>query len=218
MVAFTVIPKFLQLAGVQSTPFMDAISGKSQARAGRRAVAGILGGVRVTINNDLKETQKWLRAEQRRYDRALRMAVNRAGSSAKTHGIRVVARETGLRQADIRAATRFNKMFGDKLDASIEMSGGARNLIRFQARQTRAGVSARAWGKRKVYRGTFIANDGHTVFKRKSSKRLPISAVYGPGVARTFGRKDVADEVIKKFNGRFPVEFQRALSHLGSRR
>ena len=40
------------------------------------------------------------------------------------------------------------------------------SLIKFGARQTKKGVSAKAWGKRKIYRGAFIGGG------RNSGKRL----------------------------------------------
>ena len=54
--------------------------------------------------------------------------------------------------------------------------------MEFNAGQTKRGVSAKAWGKRKIYRGAFIGSGRNSekqlVFKKNKSSKL-IKAVHG---------------------------------------
>jgi hypothetical protein len=54
---------------------------------------------------------------------------------------------------------------GDE-EYSIYIKSRYKNVIEFGARQTKRGVSAKVWGKRKIYRGAFIGGG------RNSGKRL----------------------------------------------
>lgn len=55
---------------------------------------------------------------------------------------------------------------------------------------------------------------GHIgVWVRTGKRRLPIEQLYGPGVAETFGAKDVMDGTEKAVTDRFDVEFPRQLDH-----
>ena len=42
---------------------------------------------------------------------------------------------------------------------TINIKSRYKNVIEFGARQTKKGISAKAWGKRKVYRGTFFGGE-----------------------------------------------------------
>lgn len=61
--------------------------------------------------------------------------------------------------------------------------------------QTKRGVRASAWGQRKVYRGTFLAQmpSGHKgIFKRRMSSRLPIAELWGPSIPRLMIQRKIA--------------------------
>ena len=89
------------------------------------------------------------------------------------------------------------------------------NAIEFGARQTKKGVSAKIWGKRKIYRGAFIVsrrNSGkQLVFKKSNRNPKRIQAVHGASLPREFERQGMAKTFNKKIKQRFPILFKRAL-------
>ena len=88
-------------------------------------------------------------------------------------------------------------------------------MIEFGARQTKKGVSAKVWGKRRVYKHAFIGsgkNSGKQLVFGKS-KRNPkkLKALHGASLPREFHREDMAKIFNKKIKTRFPILFKRAL-------
>ena len=97
---------------------------------------------------------------------------------------------------------------------TINIKSCYKNVIEFGARQTKKGVSAKVWGKRRVYKHAFIGSGKNSgkqlVFKRlKGSKR--IKALHGASLPREFHRQDMESIFNKKIKTRFPILFKRAL-------
>ena len=94
-----------------------------------------------------------------------------------------------------------------------------KNVIEFGARQTKKGVSAKVWGKRRVYKGAFIGSGRNSgkqlVFARTSgatkSGKIRIKALHGASLPREFHREDMEKIFNKKIKKRFPILFKRAL-------
>ena len=76
-------------------------------------------------------------------------------------------------------------------------------------------VSAKVWGKRKVYRGAFIGSGRNSgkqlVFKKRKNAPKRIEALHGASLPREFERQDMAKIFNKKIKTRFPILFKRAL-------
>ena len=119
---------------------------------------------------------------------ALARAVNHTGDKARTAMARALAPQTGLKPRTTRKALKARKMWpGRSGSYVISASGGDVRLKFFAARETRKGVSAAPWGKRRAYPGTFIKgglpeyrvplNLGGHVFRRTGAGRLPITVV-----------------------------------------
>ncbi|MDN3719445.1 phage tail protein [Roseibium salinum] len=112
-------------------------------------------------------------------------ALNRAGSQGRTRAGRALAKQTGLKLKTIRTAMVPLRASGTTLEYKIKARGGDIALKHFAARETRKGVSAKPFGARKVFSGTFIKGgkfpgrvalgmSGH-VFARDGKSRLPIA-------------------------------------------
>jgi len=88
-------------------------------------------------------------------------------------------------------------------------------VIEFGARQTKRGVSAKVWGKRKIYRGAFIGSGRNSgkqlVFKKLKDDPKRIEALHGASLPREFHRQDMVKIFNKKIKTRFPILFKRAL-------
>jgi len=98
---------------------------------------------------------------------------------------------------------------------SIFIKSRYKNVIEFGARQTKRGVSAKVWGKRKIYRGAFIGggrNSGkRLVFKKLKDDPKRIEALHGASLPREFHRQDMEKIFKKKIKTRFPILFKRAV-------
>ena len=144
-------------------------------------------------------------------------ALNRTAAEARTQVVRKLASQTGLKQKSIREKLIVVRARRSSLVAELQVSGRPLNLLRFGARQTKRGVSAKAWGKRRVYPGTFLGNRGRTVFKRVGGKRLPIKPVWGPSIPREFIRNQLDRTIGRVVRERFPVHFRQNMAFLLSK-
>ncbi|MFN3891989.1 MAG: hypothetical protein ACK4MV_16460 [Beijerinckiaceae bacterium] len=113
---------------------------------------------------------------------ALARALRHTGAKAKTQVIRALTKQTGLRRATIVRAVKEDK--SGRLTYELATKGGNIRLKYFGAREVRAGVTAKPWGKRQLFPGVWIRggiwpkrvtlNMGGHAFRRTSNKRLPI--------------------------------------------
>ena len=89
------------------------------------------------------------------------------------------------------------------------------NVIEFGARQTKKGVSAKVWGKRKVYRGPCIGSGKNSgkqlVFGKTRGNPKKLKALHGASLPREFVRGDMDKIFNKKTKTRFPILFKRAV-------
>lgn len=174
--------------------------------------------MQIDVRVDVEKAIRSLWVMQRDVNTAAAAALNRVGVTARAAAAREISKASGLPVNQVRKHVPLVRANKWNLQCEISARPYAPNLIRYSARQTKAGVSANAWRKRKVYRGTFIANKGRTVFKRVGPARLPIKAVYGPSVRREFIRDTVAKAINTTVEQRFALEFDRALTALLKRR
>lgn len=175
--------------------------------------------MQISVKHDVQSALRSLSDLQRNaVPRAAARALNRTADQVQSAAVKEIAAETGLLQKDVRAVLTRIRATWDKLTAVVISSGRAANLIRFGARQTRAGVSANAWGKRKVYPHTFIANQGRTVFVRRGAARLPIRPVFGPSIPREMAREKVAALLKRTAAERWPINFKSELDFYTGKR
>jgi Prophage minor tail protein Z (GPZ) len=114
-------------------------------------------------------------ADTRQIPKALNSTINKVARTIRKEGVRQLSKETGIKQKDIRRDVDIRKSNLQTLSARIRATGSHTNIIRFGARQTKKGVSAALWKKRRVFKGAFIANQGRTVFTRKGKGRYPLN-------------------------------------------
>ena len=146
----------------------------------------------IKIKNTIKQAVRNVQKVHKKYvPKAMVTALNKMGKEVMTQAKRELKDATGL-----KAGTVAKKMTKDKARRGdetylIRIKSRYLNLIEFNERQTKKGVSAKAWNKRKIYRGTFIGSGKDSgkqlVFKRrKDSKR--IQAIHGASLPREFVR------------------------------
>jgi hypothetical protein len=150
-------------------------------------------------------------------------ALNRAGDAATTQVGRILAQEVGLGVRRVRESVRVSPSTPGHLTYEIVVSGRHIPLSEFAPRETRKGVSARPWGKRRVFGGAFILPGTEDVAVRQTAERLPLRRLFGPSLAVEAERsealhKAVEDVVNETFARRFAHELSRMMPGVKSGR
>lgn len=152
-------------------------------------------------------------------------ALNRTAGQVRSAAVKAVAQRTGVKQKDVRRAMRITvRATPTGLTAVIQATGRTWNLIRLGARQVAKGVSYRAWGRRHLAEGAFIANKGRTVFQRMPGEYMrnrkgetkhseAIEPVYGPSIPRSMASKAVGDLMRRIIGERWPINFAADLRY-----
>lgn len=105
----------------------------------------------------LKRFEAGIRALGDRKMRAVgNRAVNRTGDMARTQVRRALTKQTGLKRRVIVEAVKVTRSTPATLIYRMSAAGGDISLKHFAARETRRGVSAAPFGKRKIFAHTFI--------------------------------------------------------------
>ena len=142
------------------------------------------------------------------------IAINQTAKQVQGFSASLLAKELGLKVGDVRKRVAVHKASKGRLLAVISPSMRALPLYGFKARQIKRGVSATAWGRRKLYQGTFIATmpTGHIgVFKRIGLDRLPIKELMEPSIGYTFGREPIRSQIEAEIALRLPINLARQL-------
>jgi len=177
----------------------------------------------ISITSELKNLQKQLtELERQAYPKAVARTLNRVASGTKSASAKHIAPLMNAKQADIKRKMLEEKAYPKKLWASITAVGSPLKLIAFKAVQSAKGVVAKAWGTKKLYRGTFIAPIKHgssnmAVYSRKTKHSLPVKQLYGPGVAQLFKKPENIQIMQSTVIQRLPIEFKNNLNFYVSR-
>lgn len=164
------------------------------------------------------------RAEREVFPQAMARSLNRVASTVKSRSVKDVAKATGLKSQSVGRRIILKKRASkNSLTASVEASGRPLNLISFQARELKTGVSAKPWGRRQKFREAFFAtmpNGATLVVTRIKGKKIrtgpnkgapAIKAMYGPGIAKEAAEPALDTARRKVVAERMPIEFGREL-------
>jgi len=171
----------------------------------------------VKVNSNFKKALRDIGNVPRKYvQKAMVTALNKVGAEVVTQAKKELAGATGLKQKVVnKKITKDQARRGDE-EYSIFIKSRYLNVIEFGARQTKRGVSANVWGKRKIYRGAFIGggrNSGkRLVFRQHEDDPKKAVALHGASLPREFHRQDMESIFKKKIKTRFPILFKRALN------
>ena len=167
----------------------------------------------ITVKNTIKQAMKNVKFVHQQYiPKALVTALNKVGKEVVTQAKRELKEATGLKAGTVaKKITKDKARKGDET-YSIHIKSRYLNVIEFGARQTKRGVSAKVWGKRKVYRGAFIGSGRNSgkqlVFKKRKNAPKRIEALHGASLPREFHRQDMESIFKKKIKDRFPILFK----------
>ena len=154
----------------------------------------------------LKEVKRMLSAIPRGFEKAASRAINKTATTIRSKITKLVKKYIPLKLKDIRKKITIRKANRSMLQAIIMVKGGQTPLIKFNAKQTKNGVTFKLDGKRSKSKHSFIATmpSGHTgVYERrieggKRVNRLSIGGNptsmegehYGPSVLSAYLRSD----------------------------
>ena len=178
--------------------------------------------IQLDIKQDIKKIEKSLYKLNKNIPKATSRALNKAIVKVKTEAKRDLSQRMGIAAKKVSQSFRVIKANVSNLKAYINARGAHIQLIYFKrTRQLKKGVKSQAWGKDKLYRGTFIAkmNSGHKgVFTRLFRKsiagepiNLPIKELYGPSVPKEMNEKIVIKKMRTVGRITFWNEFKRQL-------
>jgi len=170
----------------------------------------------VKVKNNFKKALRDIGNVPRKYvQKAMVTALNKVGAEVVTQAKRELRDATGLKAGVVAKGLKKDKARRGDEEYSIFIKSRYKNVIEFGARQTKRGVSAKVWGKRKIYRGAFIGggrNSGkRLVFKKLKDNPKRIEALHGASLPREFHRQDMESIFKKKIKTRFPILFKRAV-------
>jgi hypothetical protein len=105
---------------------------------------------------DISNLANMIGAAGKRAPAGFARALNRTGMKARTAMIKGLTAQTGLKPKVVRRALRSKKAHKANLAFTVESAGGNIALKYFSPRETRKGVSAAPFGKRRVFASTFM--------------------------------------------------------------
>ena len=170
----------------------------------------------VKVNSNMDRAMRGLWNVKTKYiQKALVTSLNKIGAEVFTQAKRELKDATGLKIGVVAKGLKKDKARRGDETYSIHIKSRYLNAIEFGARQTKRGVSAKAWGKRKIYRGAFIGSGRNSgkqlVFKKRKDNPKKIKALHGASLPREFHRQDMEKIFKKKIKTRFPILFKRAV-------
>jgi len=170
----------------------------------------------VKVNSNFKKALRDIGNVPRKYvQKAMVTALNKVGAEVVTQAKRELKDATGLKAGVVGKKIKKDKARKGDETYSIHIKSRCLNVIEFGARQTKKGVSAKVWGKRKIYRGAFIGSGRNSgkqlVFKKSKRNPKRIEALHGASLPREFHRQDMEKIFKKKIKTRFPILFKRAV-------
>ena len=169
----------------------------------------------IAVKNTIKQAMKNVKFVHQQYiPKALVTALNKVGAEVATQAKSELAGATGLKAGVVAKKIGKDKARRGDEKYTISIKSKYLNLIEFNGKQTKRGVSAKACGNRKIYRGAFIGsgrNSGKQLVFKKVRGSKQIKAVHGASLPREFERQDMESLFNKKIKTRFPILFKGAL-------
>lgn len=141
-------------------------------------------------------------------DRIFARALNDGGKQGYTAVKKMLVKQTSIKYGKINKAVTVEKAHPNKLSYTILGHGTETNLGFFDAKQRKKGVSARAWGKRHIYKRSFMLPSGK-VYLRIGKERGPLGALWGPHIAREI----VKDPTAGAWERTTPPAVMRRIEH-----
>ena len=172
----------------------------------------------IELHVDSRELVDWERVYRQapaQINQVISRVLNHVGGTARTKVKTALAKQTGLKAGTVDVGLRSIKATPGRQSYEIVASGRPISLAQFDPRQTRRGVSARPWGKRRLFPSTFIVRSlSGQVFRRESKARLPIVKLWGPSLPRELLRDNVPKAFVQEVQLKLPVRVEHELKRV----
>tara|TARA_B100000315_G_scaffold1999_1_gene1807 strand:- start:46 stop:660 length:615 start_codon:yes stop_codon:yes gene_type:complete len=171
-----------------------------------------MAGVNMNIQSNINQVVAQFRGMPKRVvTKAVVTALNKIGKEVTTEAKRQLADKTGLKKGTVAKRIKMDKASRQKEEVTVRIGGRWLNLIEFGARETKRGVSHKAWGRRQVTKGAFFfkgSNSGKQLVGKKpkgtkTGKRgkpileRRVKGLVGAHIPTEFFRGDV-DKILKR--------------------
>jgi Prophage minor tail protein Z (GPZ) len=182
--------------------------------------------VEITVKDNIDELLKELSIFNKQViEQATVRTLNEAARTVQGRAAKAIAKDIGTAQKNVTRRIHVKPARSNKLVSTVypEQPFSFR-LAHFKPRQTKAGVSVAAWGKRKIYPHTFLAQvkagdrEIEGVFVRKTKARLPIKQLWGPSIPKTFATDHITKQMESIARERFSTRMEHNLKHYEQRR
>lgn len=171
-------------------------------------VRAVYASTSISVVYDARGVHRFIRGVEalgsRRFRQAQSRALNHVGNKAQTQVKRSLVRQTGIKHGDVHKAVTRKMAFagvgaagrGASLEYKLVGSGREIPLRYFKARETRQGVSAAPWNKRRIFAHTFMRGGlfprrveakglgGDVVARAQGAGRKPIRTFFGPSIGK----------------------------------
>lgn len=136
-----------------------------------------------------------------------RLALNRTLDWVYPRAIRKTAEITGMQQKRVRLVMRKlpARRGAALLQAAIVARDTFTSLKDFRPVQTKAGVVAGPWGKRRLFPHTFIGPNGHVFVRRKDGS---LHKLFGPAIPNEMIRGEMEPVLEEARRVVFPKQLQ----------
>ena len=145
---------------------------------------------------------------------AIRRALNHTGAKAVTRMSRAIAAQTGAGYGAVKKALTIRQATYSRIAFEIIGRGAYLSLKEFKPNQTRKGVSAAPWNKRRVFPHTFgpgIAKLGGHVYVRTTKKRTPLKKLWGPAIPNEMVKAQSADAFYSTVQSELPARIEHEI-------
>lgn len=175
-------------------------------------------GFSLDVQADFKEVEKMLKHfDKKIITQATTTTLNRVAKSVQSLAVKLLAKDIGIKQKDIRKYVALRKANWNNLYSSVEASGKRIPIGKLKARQTKKGVTYRGQGGgRKKIPGSFIAkmSSGHVgAYKRKGKGRTPLTELHGPSIPHVFIQEAINKALLQIAQERWNKEFPHQVNY-----
>lgn len=196
----------------------------------------------IEFKDEIKRAKKILgRYSKNIIPRAANRALNRTATTVQKHAKPALSKEMGIAQKHIKDSFFTTESNLTNLKAAVGVRYKPLALTKFtNTRQLKRGVVSKAYGKRRLYKGAFIAtmHNGHTgafyssrkpgkqgrVGPRKISKSgyeyrsaKIIKQLFGPSPSRTFASRELTNINSRIASKRFAEVFTQEIKFRASK-
>jgi len=176
-------------------------------------------GFSLDVQADFKEVEKMLKhLDKKIITQATTTTLNRVAKSVQSLAVKLLAKDIGLKQKEVRKYVTVRKANWNNLYSSVEANGKRVPVHKLSAKQTKSGVTYRGQdGKRRHIPGAFIQTirvDGVPgAYKRKGKERFPVVFLRTVSIPHVFIQDAINKALLQVAQERWNKEFPHQVNY-----